>query len=132
MEYNDRFVLLRRHSHKPDGGTWGLPAGKVEPDESDEVAVVRELFEETGYQAETAELRLLGIYDFTTPTGTINNFVTYKLQLKNPHTIILEDNAHSEYKWVTAEEGYTMPDLIFGLHDLFKMTGYIKDPNHLQ
>jgi len=127
LEYKDRFVLLRRHSHKPDGNTWGLPAGKVERDESDVDAIIRELFEETGYQANVTELSLLGVYDFATPQGTTNNFVTYKLQLKTPHSIILEDSAHSEYKWTTAEEGYAMPDLIFGLHDLFKMTGYIKD-----
>lgn len=126
LEYSNRFVLLKRHSHKPDGDTWGLPAGKVEPDESDTDAIIRELFEETGYRAKEGELSLLGVYDFSTPRGTTNNFVTYKLQLKAPHDILLEDSAHSEYKWVTAEEGYVMPDLIFGLHDLFKMTGYIK------
>jgi 8-oxo-dGTP diphosphatase len=126
LEYNNEFVLLKRHSHKPDGSTWGLPAGKVEPNESDETAMIRELYEETGYQSKASELELLGVYDFVTPSGTTNNFVTYSVRLNEPHKITLEDAAHSEYKWVSAIEANEIPDLIFGLHDLFKMVGYIK------
>ena len=126
LEYNSQFVLLKRHSHKPDGSTWGLPAGKVEVAESDEVAMIRELYEETGYQSNPTELKLLGIYDFVTPSGTINNFVTYSVQLSKPHKITLEETAHAEYKWTSIEEANRMPDLIFGLHDLFKMVGYTK------
>lgn len=126
LEYNNEFVLLKRHSHKPDGSTWGLPAGKVELNESDEAAMMRELYEETGYRSNTSSLKLLGVYDFVTPSGTVNNFVTYSVKLNDPHEIILENTAHSEYKWVSAEEANQMSDLIFGLHDLFKMVGYIK------
>jgi 8-oxo-dGTP pyrophosphatase MutT (NUDIX family) len=53
----DDAVLLVEHradgSHK--GGLWGLPAGKV-ASESDQVAVVRELFEETGLRADPDRL----------------------------------------------------------------------------
>ena len=126
LEYDNKFVLLRRHSHKPDGSTWGLPAGKVEPAESDEAAMIRELYEETGYQSDITELNLLGVYDFVTPSGTTNNFVTYSVRLNEPHEVALEDAAHAEYKWVGIEEADRIPDLIFGLHDLFKMVGYIK------
>lgn len=126
LEYNNKFVLLKRHSHKPDGSTWGLPAGKVESDETDETAIIRELYEETGYRSSTSELRLLGVYDFITPSGATNNFVTYSVKLSKPHEVLLEDTAHSEYKWVSIVEANKMPDLIFGLHDLFNMVGYIK------
>ena len=126
LEHNNRFVLLKRHNHKPDGSTWGLPAGKVESNESDEAAMLRELYEETGYRATTSALKLLGVYDFITPSGATNNFVTYSVKLDTSHEVILEDSAYAEYKWTTVEEADQMPDLIFGLHDLFKMVGYIK------
>ena len=126
LEYNNKFVLLKRHSHKPDGSTWGLPAGKVESKEADKTAMMRELYEETGYQSNGSELKLLGVYDFTTPSGTTNNFVTYSIKLDEPHEVILENAAHSECRWVSVEEADQMPDLIFGLHDLFRMIGYIK------
>ncbi|OXM67284.1 NUDIX domain-containing protein [Amycolatopsis vastitatis] len=41
-------LLLIRRLNEPGSGLWSLPGGRVEPGESDEVAVVRELREETG------------------------------------------------------------------------------------
>jgi len=43
LEYNDKFVIVLRHAHKPDGNTWGLPSGKIEQDENDTEAVLREI-----------------------------------------------------------------------------------------
>lgn len=127
FEFKDKFVLLYRHSHKPDGDSWGLPSGKVELDEKDDDAMVRELYEETGYKAEHSELEKLSEDEFTSPTsGKTFTFVTYRIKLEDPHQIVLEDSAHAEYKWVSAEEAYAMPDLIYGLADLLKMVGYIK------
>ncbi|MFF7312402.1 NUDIX domain-containing protein [Streptomyces sp. NPDC008137] len=54
--YGPRGLLLGRHRR----GTWELPGGAVEPGESLQEAVVRELVEETGIEARPEDVRLLG------------------------------------------------------------------------
>jgi 8-oxo-dGTP pyrophosphatase MutT (NUDIX family) len=54
--YGPNGLLLGRHRR----GTWELPGGTVEPGESLEETVVRELREETGIEARPADVRLLG------------------------------------------------------------------------
>jgi 8-oxo-dGTP diphosphatase len=44
----DGRLLLIRRGHAPHEGLWSVPGGRVEPGESPEAAVVREVREETG------------------------------------------------------------------------------------
>ena len=41
-------LLLIRRGHEPGKGLWSIPGGRIEPGESDEAALVREVLEETG------------------------------------------------------------------------------------
>jgi 8-oxo-dGTP pyrophosphatase MutT (NUDIX family) len=43
-------LLMVLRAHAPSAGTWSLPGGRVEPDETDADAVRREVIEETGLQ----------------------------------------------------------------------------------
>ena len=126
LEFEGKFVILLRHSHKPQGDTWGLPGGKVEPGESDQDAITRELVEETGYVAKPSELELLGTYGFTLPNDKAMSYVTHRIKLEEPHLVTLEESAHAEFKWVSAEECFARTDLIHDFHNLLKLVGYVK------
>jgi mutator protein MutT len=48
-----RVLIARRPAHKRHGGLWEFPGGKVEPGESDDDAMARELREELGLRLVT-------------------------------------------------------------------------------
>jgi len=49
-------VLLVRRANPPDAGRWGFPGGKVDFGETIEMAVLRELLEETGIHGEAPHI----------------------------------------------------------------------------
>ena len=59
MRRHGRFLLAQRPAHKPKGGLWEFPGGKVEPAESLEAAIARELCEELSLQPAARPRRLL-------------------------------------------------------------------------
>lgn len=102
-----------------------MPAGKVEADESDTVAMVRELYEETGYKASESELVHLGDFNFGSDDNRYT-FVTYKVQLNEQFPLVLESQAHKGYDWVSGKDCYAIPNLITDFHDLLRQLGYVK------
>src|SRR5258708_25636471 len=51
-------LLLIKRGHEPDAGLWTIPGGRIEPGETDQQAVAREILEETGLRVACG--RLLG------------------------------------------------------------------------
>jgi 8-oxo-dGTP diphosphatase len=54
IDAQSRVFVQQRPFDKTMGGLWEFPGGKVEPDETPEAALIRELREELGIETETA------------------------------------------------------------------------------
>jgi 8-oxo-dGTP diphosphatase len=62
-----RRILLIKRGQAPAMGMWSIPGGRVEPGETHEAAVVRELLEETGLVG--AVVREVGTVHRDAPSG---------------------------------------------------------------
>ncbi|PNW83845.1 hypothetical protein CHLRE_04g217946v5 [Chlamydomonas reinhardtii] len=63
-----RVLLAQRPVGKSNAGLWEFPGGKVDPGETPEAALVRELYEELGISVDPADLAPLTFASHTYPT----------------------------------------------------------------
>jgi 8-oxo-dGTP pyrophosphatase MutT (NUDIX family) len=101
-----------------------LPAGKIDLGETEEQAVVREVFEETGFSIDPSKLEFVKkiTWDFE---EKIVEFTAYRTKLESYIEVNVNKNEHQGFAWVTAKECYARTDLMHGVHDLLRKIGYI-------
>ncbi|MEU7643274.1 (deoxy)nucleoside triphosphate pyrophosphohydrolase [Streptomyces huasconensis] len=100
--YDDGRLLAARRSAPPElAGGWELPGGKVEPGERCEDALVRELREELGVEAEVVE-RVPGQWPLA--KGYVLRVWTARLRSGDPAP--LQD--HDELRWLTPDQVWSV------------------------
>jgi len=102
------FLLLKRADHAPQGGTWGLPAGKLEAGESPEEGVEREVLEETSFKLDPSRLSYVGPLYVRHPHFDFLFHIFHHLFEERP-PVVLDPKEHTAFEWVSFEEALTMP-----------------------
>ncbi len=121
--YNDKFLIIQRHPDKPQGGTWGLPAGKVDAGEGDEGAAIRELQEETG--AIVSSVKYMSEINYQHEGQQPIRFVSFESRVGAEPEITIRPQEISNYRWVTAKECFELPDAILGFQEVLVACKYI-------
>lgn len=100
VERNKKILLLLRQDSKPQGNTWGVPAGKAEQNEPIDKAIQRELDEETGILVPSNILSLAHSVYVRYPDFDFIYHI-YHLQLDHDCPVRIDSDAHKNFIWVS-------------------------------
>jgi len=104
-----RVLMTRRRLEKPvlGGGvlSWTPPAGKLEPDETPEQTVVREMREEIGCEVRVLRLLASRIHP-RSPERRLHHYFAVEIVSGEAHRADIDEIA--EVRWCTLEEADTM------------------------
>jgi 8-oxo-dGTP diphosphatase len=108
LETDGKFLLLQNAFWKSESGKWGVPAGKLDSNETPEIAAKRELFEETGISLPSpSQLQQMGSLYIRKPEVDYV-YHLFKVQLDQIPNVHLSDE-HQDYKWVTLKDVEEIP-----------------------
>jgi 8-oxo-dGTP diphosphatase len=96
-DHAGRLLLIKR-GHEPGAGLWSLPGGRIEPGETDQQAVIREILEECGLVVTCG--RLLGVVERPGPGGAVIDIRDYLATVTGGALAPGDDAADA--RWVTA------------------------------
>ena len=97
----DRVLLVRR-GQEPERGRWSVPGGRVEPGETGQEAVVREVLEETGVRVIVTGVA--GYVERPAPGGAVYEIEDYFARVEpgtDPHLLHAASDAE-EVGWFPA------------------------------
>ena len=121
---NDRsrvFAQRRSSTHRPFPGAWDIVGGHIEPGETPEEALAREIKEETGWELNRTGA-LIAEWEWE-HDGVVRREVDYLVEVKGDlSTPRLELDKHDRYAWIGFENLDLMlegrPDGRYPLHDV--------------
>lgn len=111
-------LLLIRRGHEPGKGLWSIPGGRIEPGESDEAALVREVREETGLAVTVG--RLVGAVRRPAGGGSVLDIRDYAAEVTGG-TLAPGDDA-DDATWAGAADLDSLP-LTDGLLEALRSWG---------
>lgn len=100
IQDGERVLLLQRPVDDFRGGAWELPSGKVDPGESLDVALRREVVEETSLKVVSVSA-YLGAFEYESGSGKRTRQHTWAVVVESGDIQLTE---HDEYAWALSGE----------------------------
>lgn len=99
IERAGKFLVGKRSPHKKSApGYWCPITGKMEDDETQQEAVAREVFEETGLRVEA--VRKIAAFDTRDKTAHLHWWLVRIVSGEE----VVSNHEHSEMRWVSVDE----------------------------
>ncbi|MFI5779610.1 NUDIX hydrolase [Nocardia sp. NPDC051570] len=109
VQHEGRVLLLQRPSDDFMGGIWELPSGKVEPGETLDQAVTREVKEETGLDV-VGIGHYLGEFDYRSGGGKNSSQFNFVVKIAAATPVMLQE--HDQYAWTELTEEPPVTDAV--------------------
>ncbi len=107
--YEGKLLLLKRHPQKLFGNMWGVPGGKLEPGETPEDGLIREVYEEAGFMVDKNRIEPIHtLYIQSVGSRPLSHLVIYHMfycPLVEQPKLVVHLDEHLEAQWVTPDEG---------------------------
>jgi 8-oxo-dGTP diphosphatase len=122
LHYQDKILLLHRQDNKAEGNRWGIPGGKLNPNENIIEATIREVFEETGFRLESEKIKYMGkLYIIVHNFHFEYHMFDYIEPIPNPDQVRINFKEHKGFSWITPKDALKM-DLITDEATCFTVT----------
>jgi 8-oxo-dGTP diphosphatase len=103
-----KILLLRNNpagfelGHRPELGEWDIPGGRMEPGESEEQTLRREVLEETGLNAEVG--RFVSDFEFSPRDDVVIRGRCYVCSVSSREIALKPEGQHDTALWLTLDE----------------------------
>lgn len=97
----EKRLIIKRRPEDYLGGLYEIPGGGVEKHETLEMAVVREVMEETALRV-TSVKRYLGYFDYRTRDGSSCRQFNFEVEVEDATNITLTE--HDHFQWISVQE----------------------------
>ena len=115
-----QILVLRRHPRDPEGTTWGLVGGKVDPGEDIRMTAIRETQEEIGHTINPSDLQFIKTYHWDREDLGIT-FDVFRLHTLTDAVVLeLEQEESTEHMWTDPHDLYRRQDLMIGLYPILE------------